>query len=163
MPIHNRFIRDRDGNLSPEALIGLGAFLNIEIHVPPAIATALTDAGSPVPAPVTGVALIDTGATITCIHEPILRDQLGLNPISVMKAGTASGPTQQNVYPARIVGTVAQSFTLDLDGVAGVNLSGQIVNTLPDPQEVVALLGRNFLSHCVLIWNGPGGFWTISI
>lgn len=139
------------------------AFLNIEIHIPPAIATALTDAGNPIPAPVTGVALIDTGATMTCIHETILKDQLGLNPIDVINAGTARGPVQQNVYPARIVGAVGQSFTLDLDRVAGVDLSGQTVATLPAPQQVVALLGRNFLSHCVFIWNGPGGFWTISV
>ena len=163
MPTHNKFYRHpTTGDLDPAGLMVMGAFLQVAIHVPPAIANDLAAKNEPVPSPVSGVAVIDTGATMTCVHESILKDQLGLNPISVITVGTASGRTQRNVYPARIL-TTEQNITLDLDGVAGVDLTGQTVQTSPRPQDVIALLGRSFLSHCLLVWNGPGGFWSFSI
>lgn len=162
MPIHNRFVRGPNGEVSPEGLVNLGAFFQVEIHVPPAIAKVLSDNNQPIPSPVTGVAIVDTGATMTCVQESILRDQLKLQPIGTVDATTASGQVTQNVYPARVVAS-EQRMTLDLDGVAGVDLSGQTVATAPVPQPVIALLGRNFLRHCVFIWNGPGGHWTITL
>lgn len=159
MPTHNRFVRDNDGNLSPKGLIQLGAFFPIEIQVPPAIADVLTKQGHPLPSPATGMALIDTGATMTCVDESLLQG-LGLKPISVINSGTASGPVQQSVYPGRLY-FPSQGWTVDLAGVVGVNLTGQQVPLQP-PQPLVALLGRNFLEHFVFIWNGPGGFWTLS-
>lgn len=102
MPIHSHRVNDSSGNPSPGGLTNVGAFFPIEVHVPPAIAALLDDQNMPVPAPFSGLALIDTGATLTCVHETLLA-RLGLNPIGVITSGTASGPVQQNVYPARIV------------------------------------------------------------
>ena len=45
--------------------------------------------------------------------------------------------------------------------VAGVDLTGQQVGTTP-PQSIVALLGRNLLQNWMLVWNGPGGMWSIA-
>ena len=162
MPIHNFFARDPKGEVSPEVFARLGAFLQVEIHVPPAIGKVLSDDNRPIPPPVTGVAIVDTGATMTCVQESILRDQLQLQPIRTVKSGTASGQVTQNVYPARIV-AANQGITMDLNAVAGVDLTGQTVATLPEPQTVIGLLGRNFLRYCVFIWNGPGGYWTITL
>lgn len=161
MPTHNRFFRDAAGQLglSPGLLATVGAVLPIEIHVPPIIAQTLTDRGDPVPAPIAGMALIDTGATFTCVHEPVLQ-QLGLNPIGVTTSGTAAGPVQQSQYPARLV-SPDQAWTFDVASVIGVDLSGQQV-PLDPPQDLIALIGRNLLQYCVLVWNGPGGFWTLS-
>ena len=140
MPTHNKFYRHpTTGDLNPAGLMVMGAFLQVAIHVPPAIANDLAAKNEPVPSPVSGVALIDTGATMTCVHESILKDQLGLHPISVITVGTASGRTQQNVYPARIV-TTEQNITLDLDGVAGVDL------TRPDSADLTAASGRDCAS-----------------
>lgn len=159
MPNHNQFIRDKSGNLSPPGLANLGAFCPIEIHMPPQIAQILTNAGQPIPNCVAGVALIDTGATSTCVHEPILKG-LGLHPVGIVNAGTANGPTQQNTYPVRIL-CPTQGWALDLGQAMGVNLSGQFLNKIP-PEPIIALLGRDLLRHWVLIYNSPGGFWTIS-
>jgi predicted aspartyl protease len=74
----------------------------VEVHVPQAIAQVLNQQAKPIPAAVTGLALIDTGASRTCVHEPSLTS-LGLNPISVVNSGTARGVVQQSVYPARLV------------------------------------------------------------
>lgn len=106
------------------------------------------------------MAIIDTGASLTCVHEPILQ-QLQLNPISVAQFGTAHGQVQQSIYPARIVFPVWGGLTIDFQGVAGVDLTGQAIQTTP-PQQVICLIGRNLLERFVFIYNGPGGFWTIA-
>ena len=106
------------------------------------------------------MALIDTGASITCVHEPILQ-RLQLNPISVSLFGSAHGQVQQSIYPARIVFPIWGGLTIDFSGVAGVDLTGQSVQTTP-PQDVICLIGRNLLERFVFVYNGPGGFWTIA-
>lgn len=143
-----------------------GAFLSVDVSVPPVIATALTTSGQPVPASKTGLALIDTGATVTCVHEPLLIG-LGLHPVGAVTSGTAAGPTQQALYMARLVFPLI-GWTVDLQ-LVGVDLSGQTISSAPTgtlspppTQPVVALLGRNLLRYSTLIWNGLGGFWTIS-
>lgn len=162
MPTHNQFFRDKtSGDPLPTALTQLGAFLSIEIHVPPQIAQVLTDQGEPVPPPVPGLALIDTGATMTCVHRRVL-DQLGLKPIGTVNSGTASGVVQQEIYPGRIV-FPTHGWTLDLQAVVAVDLSGQTIALEPDPQPIIALLGRNFLQRGVFIWNGTGGCWTLTL
>jgi len=102
--------------------------------------------------------MIDTGASLTCVHEPLLAN-LGLNPVGVVNSGTAAGRIQQALYVARLVFPLI-GWTVDLQ-VVGVNLEGQEVATSP-PQPIVALLGRNLLRNSVLVWNGWGGFWTLA-
>jgi hypothetical protein len=159
MPAYNHFLRDHNGNQSPEALVAAGAFLPLEIHVPAAVAQLLADRGLPIPPPVAGVGLIDTGATLTCVHESVLAG-LALNPVSTVTSGTANGPVTQSIYPARLVFPTV-GWAVDLAGVTGVNLEGQFVMTTP-PQPILCLVGRNLLRDSILIWNGPGGFWTIT-
>jgi len=158
--MHNQFIYDKDGKLNPQALVQIGAFFPIEVHVPPKIASTLSAAGQAVPKCVTGLGLIDTGATLTCISEDVLIG-LGLNPIDIVKSGTADGHKEQNVYPARIV-FPTKGWTLDLQKAVGVNLKGQIINKIP-PEPIIALLGRNLLQRWVFIYNGPGSFWTVAM
>ena len=158
MPTRNQFLVDPAGNLSPAALANVGAVLTLDVHVPPVIAASLSAAGQPVPTAASGLALIDTGATMTCVHEPHLTG-LGLNPVSTVQVGTAAGPVQQNVYMARLV-LPELGWTVDLP-VAGVNLAGQQAAVTP-PQPIIALIGRNLLQLCVFTWNGVGGFWSLS-
>ena len=160
MPTHNQIIYDQNQNPTPVGLRNLGAYFPIEVHVPPLIADALTKQGSPVPTPASGVGLIDTGATYTCVEESLLTS-LSLNPIGIVHSGTANGTVEQNIYPARIV-FPAKGWTMDLDRVVGVNLSGQVVQENP-PKPIIALLGRNFLERGVFIFNGTMGSWTLSI
>ncbi len=44
----------------------------------------------------------------------------------------------------------------------GVNLDGQMIPSVP-PQPIIALLGRNLLEKGILIYNGVGGFWTLTL
>lgn len=120
----------------------------------------MVKAGQTVPNGLSGTALVDTGATLTCIEESILTS-LGLNPIGKATTGTANGPRPCNIYPATLV-FPAQGWTLDLGQVMGVNLAGQAV-PLDPPQPIVALLGRNVLERAIFIYNGITGFWTIAL
>ena len=159
MPVYNTFVRDAQGNIGPAGLADTGALFAIEIQLHPATAQALAQQNQPIPAGVPGVAMIDTGASGTCIHEPILQ-QLGINTVGVIQGLTAAGAVQQNLYPARLL-FPATGWTLDVPNVVGVNLAGQVARIVP-PQPIVALLGRNLLAGWTLTWNGPGGFWTVA-
>ena len=158
MPTHNQLIQDQNNTLSPHGLREPGAYFAIEVHVPTQIANALTKQGDSIPTPVSGVGLIDTGVTITCIEETILTSGLQLNPIGVVNTGTANGPVQQNVYPGRIV-FPQKGWTMDLGQVAGVNLAGQIVCE-PVPKPIIALLGRNFWNVASLYTTGQ---WALGL
>jgi predicted aspartyl protease len=160
VPVHTQFNYDKKGNLSAKALSSLGAFFPIEVHVPPQIADVITKSGQTVPNGVAGIGLIDTGATLTCVHEDILIG-LGLNPIGVQNSGTANGPVPCNVYTARIV-FPTKGWTFDVGRVVGVNLTGQTITTDP-PKPIIALLGRNLLERSVFIYNGITGLWTITL
>jgi hypothetical protein len=159
MPIHNNFVRDAQGNFHPAGLSSAGALFNIEIQLHPALAQALAQQNQPIPAGLPGMAMIDTGASGTCVHEPILQ-QLGINPVGVVQGLTAAGPVQQSLYPARLV-FPATGWTFDVPNVVGVNLAGQVAQIVP-PQPIIALLGRDLLTAWTLTWNGPGGFWTVA-
>ena len=159
MPIHNQFIRGLDKEASPAGLTLVGAYLTIEVHIPPEIAEVLTNKGEAVPVPKAGVGLIDTGATRCCVDDSLLQ-QLNLNPVGRTKTGTANGPVDVNIYPARIV-FPTDGWTLDLS-VIGVDLTGQFVQETP-PKPIIALLGRDFLERGVFIYNGSAGSWTVTI
>jgi len=60
VPTHNQFYRDPAGNPAPVLLAAAGPVLQVELHVPQALATILVAQGQPVPPPETGWALIDT-------------------------------------------------------------------------------------------------------
>lgn len=160
MPIRNTFLTSptSNGRPDPGALVVAGAFLTMDVHLPPVLATALTTAGQTVPPAQSGVALVDTGATMTCVHEPVLLG-LGLNAVGTVNSGTANGQVQQTLYMARVTFPEV-GWSLDLP-VVGVDLTGQMILTDP-PQQLFALVGRNLLHNCILVWNGPGGYWTIA-
>jgi hypothetical protein len=79
-----------------------GPIVQVTIGVEQNIAQQLLLQGMPLPQPVPGVALIDTGATSTCIDEAIAEKQ-NLPVVDVVSIATAShADTKQNVYPALI-------------------------------------------------------------
>jgi len=161
MPIHNNFYhKPGTSEPNPDGILHVGAIMPIEIHVPPKIADVLNKEGKQIPQPVTGTALVDTGATMTCVHEPMLK-RLCLNPVGAINSGTANGPVQQNLYPATLQFPV-QGWGVELNAVAGVDLTGQRA-PLDPPVDIIALIGRNLLKDWVLIWNGPGGYWSIAV
>jgi hypothetical protein len=146
----------------PSGLVSFGALTNIEVHVPTPVAQGGGQPAPPLPAPQTGMALIDTGATFTSVHEPLLI-ALGLTPINVITAGTANGPVQQNVYAARL-NFPGLGWDVGLVQITASNLSGQVTpasHGVPS-RPLIALIGRDLLAQCSFHWEGTSGFWSIS-
>lgn len=161
MPIHNKFflVKDNDGNtvIHPGLLQQQGPVLPIEIQVPTALEKHLKAQGKEVPKPVEGLALVDTGATSTCIDHKVLTD-LGVKPVGIIKTGTAGGIVEQNLFPARIH-MKQEKIGVEFGQVAGVNLSGQKAGGM----SIVALIGRDLLANWVLLYNGPAGMFTLAV
>jgi predicted aspartyl protease len=109
-----------------------------------------------VPKPVPGItgirALVDTGASESCI-DSVLAQQLGLPIINRTEIAGAGGKHEINVHLAQIY-LPALNLTI-LGAFAGVHLSagGQIHQ---------ALIGRTFLRHCTLTYEGKTGNVVIS-
>jgi len=143
---------------SPQALAQTGPVIQVRIELPAALSESLRLAGQLIPNPVDGIALIDTGATITSIHAPILVT-LGINPVGVATVGTAGGPQQQSTYPVRLSfpGTPLPGF--ELPQAIGCDLTGQVVL---GQRPLVGLIGRDVLSQAVLVYNGSAGMFSLS-
>jgi hypothetical protein len=108
---------------------------------------------------VEGIALIDTGASITSFDKSVA-GQLGLNPNGVAMVGTAGGPQQQSTYLAAFTfpGTGLRGF--EHPRVLGCDLTGQ---TVMNQQPVIALIGRDVLGQFVFVYNGSAGMWSLSM
>ena len=127
--------------------------MQVAITVELTIAQELAKQGKPVPAPVSGFGLIDTGASVTCIDDDLAK-KLGLPVIDQMKMYSAShAGTTQNVYPIQMV-ISGLNFTLNVPRAMGASLAAL---------GIVALIGRDALQMCTLFYNGLNGEVTISI
>lgn len=121
--------------------------------IPSTLAAALQDAGKPIVAPQVGLAVVDTGASVTAVDEEILK-ALGLTPTNVMAVATPSAASvQQPLYGCEIAFPGTPLPTLPFNEVVGCQLKGL---------GCIALIGRDVLRYCQLVYNGPEGFWTIS-
>ena len=105
-----------------------------------------------VPAPISGTGLIDTGATTTSI-DLAAAESLSLPPTGEAVLGTAGGTVKAPVFvfsvsigDGRILGETIRGMGCDLTS-----------------HGLVVLLGRDLLSHCVFIMNGPDGSFSLSI
>jgi predicted aspartyl protease len=99
------------------------------------------------------MALLDTGATSTCIDDTAAR-QLQLPVVNVVHVASAShASTPQNVYPIQVE-VVGLPISIEAPNAIGAALS---------PQGLLALIGRDVLQHCTLFYNGITGEITLSI
>ncbi len=161
MPVFNSqfFENDPSGGhrLGPAILAHLGPVLAVSVSIPQALADLYTRQRIPLPTPVTGMALLDTGATKSCVHGPVM-GQLGVNPIGVVIGLTAAGQARQNLFPAHFTFPSAR-IDIDFTSVTGVDLTGQIING----QQLIALIGRDVLSMGIFVYNGPLGAFSFAI
>lgn len=158
MPIHNRHYMDPRRQVhNPAALAVAGPLLEVEVNIPKPLIDLLSSQNQPIPSPMSGVALIDTGASRTCVELTVLSG-LGINPIGIANVGTASGTTPCQLFPARL-SFPALSVTVDFGSVISVNLQGQTV----DGHAIIVLIGRDILSRGLLFYSGNGGFFTLAL
>ena len=149
-------IQDQSGNrrtLDPRtSLLRRGPIIQVTLGLAENIAQQLVQQGKPVPEPVAGWALIDTGATSTCIDDSAAQ-KIGLPVIDRGKTSSASHDAiDVNIYPALIAFTGTPIKVNALRAI-GANLASQ---------DLVALLGRDVLQNFTLFYNGAVGQITIS-
>lgn len=151
MPILNIEVKGLQG--SRVALAQVGPLVQVVVSMGRAYAKQLTIAGQMVPPPIGGNALIDTGASSTCIDDDVAQQlQLpAIDAIPIMSASHAS--TMQNVYPAHIEFS-GSGIQIEAPRVIGAALKGQ---------SIIALIGRDVLQHAVLVYNGTMGTFSLSI
>jgi len=157
MPLHNQFLLGADNRPNPAILMRAGPLLQVEVAIPAALENYLQAHGSPIPDPIAGWALIDTGASRTGVHGETIA-ALGVNPIGLATVGTAGGQRQQRVYPARFRFPDAR-WEFEFGSTIGFDLSGQTVGG----RDIIVLLGREILSRTLLVYNGPGGFFSLAV
>ncbi|MGH2493204.1 MAG: hypothetical protein ACRDIV_00700 [Ktedonobacteraceae bacterium] len=160
MPVYNsQFFEDDPGGdhrISPTVLANFGPILTVSVSIPQALADLYARQQIPLPSPITGIALIDTGATRSCVHGPIMT-ALGVNPIGVVNSGTVAGQALHNLFPAHFMFPAAR-IDIDFAAVVGVDLAGQIINN----QQLIALIGRDVLSSGIFVYNGPMGTFSLA-
>ena len=98
------------------------------------------------PAVVNGSALIDTGASGTCIDQKAA-EQAGLPVIDkAMMASASHAKHEVPVYGAKLV--IPHFSAIDVEYAMGANL---------DEMNLIALIGRDLLQRAVLVYNGTDG------
>jgi len=128
-----------------------GPILQVSLTIEQSAGKGLVAQGKTVPAPRSGLALIDTGASNTCVDEQTAKD-LGLPVIDVANMQSASHEKHScNVYPVQIITPIV---TLNAPRAMGAALASQ---------GLLVLIGRDVLQNCNLFYNGPAGQFTLSL
>jgi predicted aspartyl protease len=139
--------------IDPRQLIAMrGPVVSVAIKVPPEIAELLNRQSKPVPPPISGFGLIDTGATSSCIDHAAAQT-LGLPVVNVIKMASATHEAvDSNVYPISFDILGGQPITVNCPRAAGAALANQ---------GLVLLMGRDLLANSYFTYNGPTGQFTI--
>lgn len=143
----------------PKGLQVAGPIVPVQVEVPVALASQLQQAGQPVPTPIPGLALIDTGASVSAVDTSVIQ-RLGIHPVGTVQVGTAGGPQMQTTYPARFTFPGTNLPPIDFSQLLGANLVGQVIAGTGQP--LIALFGRDILQHFVLVYNGPAAMFTLA-
>ncbi|MBI3319407.1 MAG: retroviral-like aspartic protease family protein [Candidatus Omnitrophica bacterium] len=123
----------------------------VRIGISEAKADLLRQQGKPIPAPVEITALIDTGASATAVKPEVIR-QLQLMPRGVANIATPSSAAHPcNVYDVSLV--FANGVGLPVITVIEVPLEGQVIQ---------GLIGRDVLTHGILIYSGYTNTFSLS-
>lgn len=135
------------------ALSAQGPVVQVTVSLSPAMAAPIIQQGQQVPAPVSGFALIDTGASGTCIDTGTAT-QMGLPVIGMGKMTSA---THQEVD--------APVYAVQIQFV-GLPIALQALNALGaelKAQGLLALIGRDALSAGVFVYSGLTGAITLCL
>lgn len=152
MPIYNVQYKEAKNVTPQQALMLVGALIKVEISVPNKIASVLTENKRKIPNPFTGRALLDTGASKTCVDDAILK-KLRLPPVSRVNVCTPSGTAQQLAYPVKLDFPGSPIPTIEFNSVLGSKLRNQNIDVL---------IGRDILCQCLFIINGVQGNFSLA-
>ena len=140
------------GASGADFLVFHGPTIIVDIGFDPAFKSTVPITTKPVPG-MTGIrALVDTGASESCI-DSVLASQLNLPIVDRRKISGVNGPQEVNMHLAQVF-FPALNFTIWCP-FAGVHLAagGQVHR---------ALIGRTFLRQYTMVYEGRTGTVTLS-
>jgi hypothetical protein len=120
---------------------------------------ALQAANSPVPAPVPIRALVDTGASCSCV-DPSVLTSLGLTPTGSARINTPSNGSEPVDLPQYDVALIIPPATPGQSPLIFPIIP--VVASQLRAQGIEALIGRDILSHCILVYNGTVNFFSLA-
>lgn len=130
-----------------------GPILPVTIILSSEQRSALVRAGQETPFPVNCWALVDTGATITCVDRPIL-EKIGARPLGAATVHTTAtgSETQTGEY---------YTVTMAFHGADQAEVAKDIKVLAVDLQGVCVLIGRDLLNRWKFSIDGPSGQFSI--
>ena len=131
------------------SLVQTGPIIEVVIFPPQPVAQQMQKEGKQVPS-YKAIALIDTGASSTCISDEIVQ-KLGLVSFDVQNVHTAVGPSAQLLYDIGVGLPISQPNLLAVQAPCA-DLSGQTFHVL---------LGRDILSMCSMFYNGKDNSFVL--
>lgn len=137
-----------------------GPLLTAYIGVSHTRRSALQALNQPVPAVVQMQALVDTGASNTCVDPSILQT-LALTPTGVATVNTPSTGNQPHTADQYDVSIFVPGASATHAPLVVPNLP-VICAELLQSQGFHALIGRDILALCLLVYNGTGGVFTVA-
>jgi predicted aspartyl protease len=117
---------------------------------------ALVAAGQPIPASLQTKMIIDTGATGSVLDEAVIK-QLGLTPTGTTQILTPSSKGIPSICP-----TFDVQITIYHRQYALVHQTFPVISSDLRGQNIQRLLGCDFLQHCLLIFDGMRGEFTLA-
>lgn len=135
----------------------VGPVIKVQLHVPVAAQQLLTSLKAPVPAPVDGWALIDTGAGMCAIDRSVVT-ALGLTAKTRVSITGATGTESLPGYLVRM------TFPEIVIGNSQAFFDPEIVSESPTLLRMgyIALLGRDLLKGMIVTYDGIRGSYTLA-
>ncbi len=131
--------------------------------LPEALRRQLDAEGKTVPGPISGLLLVDTGASGSCIDDQVAHD-LGLVPVRIGRSHGVHGEADVNVYNALLHiaisdGSAQKEYLREgeIRGVVGISDSYPEVDFQGEKRRLVGLLGRDVLRNTKFNYDGVNG------
>lgn len=139
-----------------------GAVLPIEIGLNAKTVQRLRQASSPIPPPFSAAALLDSGAEASCIDRALaMRLQaLGLQPDRTVFANFPALGGLRPIYEYLVNLTVLHPSGDPRANLVLRNL--RMIEQALGPLGYEALIGRDVLDRCLLVYDGPGRRVTLA-
>ena len=139
-------------------LESIGPIIDLAVTPHPAAAKAMEAQPTGLPKSILVSALIDTGASHSVIQQSVA-DGLGLQPIGKVSINTPSCHNHPcNQY---VVLLILPSATSGLQ--VPVRLQMTAIGAPLVGQNIQCLLGRDFLKHVLLVYNGPQDSFYVAL
>lgn len=147
----------------PPLLLALkGPVLPVRVRLPDVVAKLRNADPS-----VTGIAMVDTGATRSCISKKAA-EALALKPVGTITIGGVGGAKEHSLvrvtfeFVQQLQPTIGLAEPPVMQPVIRI-ADAEVVEVDIDNQGIMMLIGRDVLAASALTYDGPTGEWTLEI